>query len=307
MKRNLRTMALCLALLLWARGARGQNELIVSQYVHNYFAVNPSFAGSRGGLSLFAGARKQWAGITHSPTSLLLTAHTPMRHEKLTGGASVYHQQIGESANSGLMATVGYRTLVGRGVWLGLALQPGVALRSRDWSRVRTMEAQDEAFAERETGAAPLLGLGASLYGEKFFAGLSTTTLVVTDDFERRTTKFSPADATYVACGGYWLSLGGGDIALQPSAMADYSRATGAAVMGSISGVWRETAWLTAAYQTTRDLTLSAAYKPNSRLKVAYSYSMNLGPLSGYGSGSHELTLQYDLVWSVRVVGPRFY
>lgn len=306
MGNNVRALALCLVLLWWACDASGQNELIVSQYVHNYFAVNPSFAGSRGGLSLFAGARKQWAAIENSPTSLLLTAHTPMRHEKLTGGVSVYHQRIHESANSGLMATVGYRTLVGRATWLGLALQPGVALRSRDWTKVRTMEAHDEVFAERETGAAPLLGLGASLYGEKFFAGLSTTSLVVTDDFERRTTKFSPADATYVACGGYWIALGA-DMALQPSALADYSRATGAAVMASVSGVWRETAWLTAAYRTTRDLTLGAAYKPNSRLRVAYSYSMNLGPLSGQGSGSHELTLQYDLVWSVRVVGPRFY
>lgn len=306
MRKTLRAMALCAALLAPAGDLMGQNELIVSQYVHNYFAVNPSFAGSRGGLSLFAGARRQWAAIESSPTSLLLTAHTPMRHEKLTGGLSVYHQGIHESTNSGLMATVGYRTRVGRGAWLGLALQPGVALRSRDWASVRTMEAQDEVFAERETGAAPLLGLGVSLYGERFFAGLSTTSLVVTDDFERQTTKFSPSEATYVACGGYWLPLGP-DAALQPSALADWSRSAGAAVMGSVSGVWRQKAWLTAAYRTTRDMTIGAAYKPNERLKVAYSYTMNLGPLSGYGSGSHELTLQYDLVWSVRVVGPRFY
>ena len=49
------------------------------------------------------------------------------------------------------------------------------------------------------------------------------------------------------------------------------------------------------------------AYKPNTRFKAAYSYSMDLGPLKSYSGGSHELTLQYDFIYKVRAVGPRFY
>lgn len=306
MIKTLRALAATAALAAATVSAWGQNELIVSQYMHNYFAVNPAFAGSREGLSLFGGFRKQWASIESSPTSAILTANTPMRHEKLTGGLSIYHQAIHVSTNTGVMATVGYRTRVGRRATLGLALQPGVAIRSRNWEKVRTMDGQDDAFAEKETNAAPILGVGVSLYGDKFFAGISTTSLIVTDDFERKDTKFAPADATYVACGGYWFDLGA-DMALQPSVLADYSKKTDAAATLSVSAIWREKVWLTLAGRTTKDATIGAAYKPNPRLKVAYSYTMSLGPLNGYESGSHEITLQYDLVYKIKAVGPRFY
>ena len=270
MIKTLRALAATAALAAATVSAWGQNELIVSQYMHNYFAVNPAFAGSREGLSLFGGFRKQWASIESSPTSAILTANTPMRHEKLTGGLSIYHQAIHESTNTGVMATVGYRTRVWRRATLG------VAIRSRNWEKVRTMDGQDDAFAEKETNAAPLLGVGVSLYGDKFFAGISTTSLIVTDDFERKDTKFAPADATYMACGGYWFDLGA-DVALQPSVLADYCKKTDAAATLSVSAIWREKVWLTLAGRTTKDATIGAAYKPNPQLKVAYSYTMSLG------------------------------
>ncbi len=286
--------------------ANAQNELVVTQYMHNYFAVNPSFAGSREGLSLFGSFRKQWAGIESTPSSQLLTAHTPLRREKLTMGLSLYNQTIRESRNTGALLTVGYRTRVGKSLWLGLALQPGAAFRSADWTKMRTMQADDPVFAEKHTGMAPLLGLGVSVYGERFFAGVSTTSLLVTDDFDRVDTEFAPADATYVLCGGYWFNIGQ-SVAVQPSALVDYSKDTDAAANVSLSAIWRDLVWLTLAYRTNKDATVGLACQPNSRIKVAYSYSMSLGDIKSYNSGSHEVSLQYDFVYRVKTVSHRFF
>ena len=87
---------LALVVLAASTQALAQNELIVSQYIHNRFAVNPSFAGARGGLSVFGGFRKQWATIENTPRSILLTAHSPLKNEKLTLGLSLYNQKIHE-------------------------------------------------------------------------------------------------------------------------------------------------------------------------------------------------------------------
>lgn len=292
--------------LLASTAARAQNELVVSQYMHNYFAVNPSFAGSRGGLSVFGSFRKQWMGIESSPMSMLLTAHTPLRREKIAAGLSVYNQTIHESRNTGAMVSVGYRTRINRDVWLGFALQPGVAFRSADWTQMRTMDPDDEVFAEKHTGVAPLLGFGASVYGEKFFAGVSTTSFFVTDDFDNVDTNFSPSEATYILCGGYWFDLNN-SFALQPSLMADYSKKTDAAANITLSAIWRDMAWLSVAYRTNKDLTAGLAYKPNQRFKVAYSYTLSMGDVQSYNSGSHEISLQYDFVYKVKTISHRFF
>lgn len=292
--------------LLAGSAANAQNELLVAQYVHNYFAVNPAFAGSRDGLSVFGSFRKQWAGIESSPTSELLTAHTPMRREKLTAGLSVYNQTIHESRNTGAMISVGYRTEIAKGTWLGLALQPGAAFRSADWTQMRVMQDDDPIFAEKHTGVAPLLGFGISVYGERFFAGVSTTSLLVTDDFDNVNTSFSPADATYVLCGGYWFALGN-SFALQPSVLADYSKKTDAAANISLSAIWRDTFWLTVAYRTCDEATAGLAFKPNQRIKVAYSYTLSTGDIQSYNNGSHEISLQYDFVYRVKTISHRFF
>lgn len=67
-------------------------------------------------------------------------------------------------------------------------------------------------------------------------------------------------------------------MALQPSATVTYNKADDITAMGSLSGIWRETIWLTAAYRTTKELTIGAAFKPNTRWKIAYNYSMDMGP-----------------------------
>lgn len=287
--------------------AEAQNELTVSQYMHNYYAVNPSFAGSRECVSVAGSFRKQWATIESSPMSALVTAHTPMRRERITLGFNAYHQSIHQSTNSGMLFTVGYRAnVINRRTWLGLAIQPGLAFRSRNWQKVHTMQPDDDVFMEKETGMAPMLGLGASLYSDKFFVGLSSTTLLVTDDFENKDTRFAPQEATWIAMGGYWFQLDR-HFALQPSALVDFNKRDGVAADLSVSGIYDKKIWLSAAYRTTKDLTVGAAYKPNFRMKIAYNYSLGLGPVKSYSAGSHEISLQYDFVYRVRTVSHRFY
>lgn len=294
-------LTVCTTSAVWA-----QNDLIVSQYIHNRFAINPAFAGCREGLSLFGSFRKQWSGIKKSPMSELITAHMPLKRENIVLGLSLYNQNIHQSMNAGVLATIGYRARVGERTWLSFALQPGVSMCSTDWSKVLTIDEGDIVFEEKESSISPLLGFGVALYNKNLFAGLSVNSLMVSDDFEQRQGKFDPANSTYILTSGY-LFKAGDDFKFQPSAMLSYDKKNSVTADVTLTAIFNNLIWANIAYRTTDDAIAGVAVQALPQLKVAYSYDFNFGDLNGYNSGSHEISLQYDLVYKVKTVGPRFF
>lgn len=302
----IRKLIAALSLVACAAVAYGQNELLVGQYVHNRFAVNPSFAGSREGVTVFGSFRKQWAGIERTPQSILLSTHAPLKSNNLVVGLSLYNQMVHQSVNSGLQAAIGYRTRVTHDTWLSFALQPGVSLRSTDWTKVSTTAPGDLVFAERESSVSPLLGFGASWYGRDFFAGASVVSFFVANDFDQRDAKFAPDQATYIVTGGY-LFKAGSDFHLQPSVLASYNSEKSFVADVTVSAIYRNFAWLTAAYRTSSEAVIGAAAQITPQLRAAYNYEFTVGDLNGYNSGSHEISLQFDLVYKLKKIGPKFY
>lgn len=306
MKRT--TIALICLTLTASAGfeASAQNEMIASQFVHNQYAINPAFGGSREGLTVFGSFRRQWAGISGSPQSLLLTAHTPLKNQQLTTGLSVYRQSIHVSDNTGVQASVGYRFRIGSGTWMALALLPGVSIRSSNWTDTDLMEGDDPVFAENESNATPLAGFGISVYAADFFAGFSVPTLMVADDFGRRDAEFAPDQATYILTGGY-LWQADERVHLQPSVMARYDKRDDLVANVNLDVIYRRMFWLGASWQTTGDIIATVACQALPQLRVAYSYGYCAGDLKGFNSGTHEVSVQYDFVYPKRVQSPRFY
>lgn len=303
---NIRRLMCTLACVLSACASVWcQNDIIVSQYIHNQFAINPAFAGCREGITIFGSFRKQYAGIEETPQSLLLTSHTSLKRQQLTAGLSVWNQMIHQSTNTGITATVGYRFRVGRRSWVGLALQPGVALRSTDWRSIKTNEADDVVFMENTSATSPLLGFGATIYNHNMFAGFSVTSLFVSNDFEYSEAEFAPGDAQYVLTAGYLFQKDKWGV--QPSLLFSTSPDMGANVNPTISVIYNKFAWLDVAYSTRDEVNVGVAIQAIPQLRVAYNYGMTIGDLSGYNSGTHEISVQFDLVNRVKTVGPRFY
>lgn len=302
----MKKLAILAIFLLTIIQMQAQNDLIVSQYQHNRYAINPAFAGNREGLTAFGSFRKQWAGIKGSPQSMLFTAHTPLKNEKITVGLNIYSQSYNVSKNTGIQATVGYRTRVTSNTWLALALQPGVSLRSSDWKSLDLMDPDDDVFQEKESSASPLIGFGAAWYSKRHFVGFSTPTLIVSDDFEQRDAAFSADKATYILTGGYLFNINK-DFDIQPSIMASYNKQQDVIANVTASAIYKDLIWLCAAYQTNGEATITAAYQAMPQLRIAYSYGFTTGDLSGYNSGTHEISIQYDFVYRMKLLAPRFF
>ena len=293
--------------VLSSLAATAQNELIISQYIHNRYAVNPSFAGARNGLSVFGSYRKQWTGVENSPQSLLLTAHAPLKHENLVLGVEFYNQKIHQSSNSGIASAIGYRVSTGRHKWLSFALQPGLSFRKTDWSNVRLMdEKADEVFSENESSVAPTLGVGMSWYGLKHFLGVSVQSLFVSDDFDQRDAEFAPGDATYIGTAGVMFDFSD-KFSLQPSVLMRIKSGEDTHFDGTLSGIYNKFLWISLGYRTDGEMVAGAAAQIAKRFRVAYHYEFTTGDLNGYNNGSHEISLQYDFIYKVKVVGPKFF
>ena len=61
----------------------GQLAPVTNQYILNPLAINPAYAGNRGALNIATFFRKQWVGISGSPTTMTLSVDAPFLDNKL--------------------------------------------------------------------------------------------------------------------------------------------------------------------------------------------------------------------------------
>ena len=304
--RNTIKIFFTISFALFSFCAFAQNDLIQSQYIHNRFAVNPAFAGNREGVTIFGGFRKQWAGIEKTPTSMLLTTHAPLRHDNIVVGLTFYNQFIHETSNMGALATIGYRTRATEKTWLEFALQPGVAMHSYNWNKIKLMDADDKAFSKAESATTPLLGFGMSWYGRSHFVGVSTTSLLVSNDFYDHDSKFKPDSANYIFTGGYMFDITN-TFKLQPSTLVSFRKGNDTVIDGTLTAIYNDFIWVDAGYRTTDEITLGLAVQVKPQLRISYNYDMSIGDLNGQHYGSHEISIQYDFVYRVKTVSPKFF
>src|SRR6476620_7722859 len=69
--------------LLVSLNAKAQQQGQYSQYMMNYFLINPAVAGADEFLDARIGYRMQWTGIEGAPRNYYMTVHSPI--DKLHG------------------------------------------------------------------------------------------------------------------------------------------------------------------------------------------------------------------------------
>ena len=60
-----------------------------TQYMYNTISINPAYAGSRETISVVGLHRSQWVGFSGGPITQTLSAHAPLRNEKIGIGVSL--------------------------------------------------------------------------------------------------------------------------------------------------------------------------------------------------------------------------
>ena len=122
-----------------------------NQYMTEGLTINPAFAGSREVLSTAFFYKNNWVGFDGAPVYQTLSAHTPLKNNKIGLGVLLMHEQIGIDNNYSLYFNYAYRASLRVGK-LSFGLKGGIELTNLNYSDLRSSprSVQDPVFSTTE-------------------------------------------------------------------------------------------------------------------------------------------------------------
>ncbi len=284
----------------------GQLTPVTNHYVLNPLRINPSYAGSRGGLSVAAFYRQQWVGLNGAPRTMSLELDAPVLSDKLGLGLFVVNDKIGVTKQTEVMTSYAFRISVGSGT-LALGLGAGLVATNTAWSELIVLDPGDDYFLiDSKVFVVPDFSFGTYYSGKNYFLSFSIPRLLgYRFDFDKNkySLRVEPGNYNYVLNTGYMFPLGP-KARVMPSALVSYSPGDRLLYDGSLHFILYDRVWLGATYRSTGSVTALAQFAINNQLKMAYSYDFDFGKLGTYNNGSHEVMLRYEFRYKVDVINP---
>jgi len=307
MKRTANKLVIVLLLLVSVAPLFAQKDIIMSQYMHNRYALNTAFAGNRDVLSLYGGFRQKWAGMEGAPQSMLFSAHSPLKKENVALGFELFNQTYGVNKQTGFTLSYTYRLKMAQNKTLAFSLNGGGNFYSADWNKVNSLDATDPNFASSESNFSPTIGFGSAWYSKQFFVGFSVPNFFNYDPYtEGGTSSFALNKANYLVTGGYLFELAK-KWHLQPSFMIRYNPEFDTTFDINATVIYNNMLWLGTGFRSTKDIVAMVGYQITPQLRFSYSYDYVSGDINTYNSGSHEIAIQYDFGFKVKTPNPKFF
>ncbi len=286
-----------------------QHTPLTSQYLFNGLVINPAYAGSRDALTANITHRQQWVGFEGAPITQTASIHTPIGRTKMGLGMLLYNDRIGVSNETGLFGNYAYRMRLGKGK-LSLGLGAGFTVLRANWTDVALQQGNDQAFAANTQAAIrPNFSSGAYYYTKTWFAGISLPFLLVHRyDVSEKGFRFDQEklDAQPMLTGGYVLQLND-DLKLKPTTLLRYRIDSGVQADVSSNLIIRDKVWVGASYRTGDAIIGMLEVLPTPQWRLGYAYDMGLSAIRPYHNGSHELLVQYEFGYRIRVRDPRYF
>jgi len=282
---------------------------LTSQYLFNGLVINPAYAGSRDALAANLTYRQQWVGFDGAPVTQLISVHAPLARRKVGVGLLLYNDRIGVSNETGIFSTYAYRIRLPKGK-LSLGLGAGLTLLRANWSDVSLQDNNDQAF-NGTSNAAPRPNFSAGLfyYSKTLYIGASLP-FILTHRYQLTGEGYSfrqeQLDAEPMLTGGYVVKMTK-DLKLKPTALLRYRLDSG--VQGDISAnlIIKDKVWAGLSYRTGDAVIGMIEVLPTPQWRLGYSYDLGLSAIRRYHHGSHELMIQYEFGYRIRVRDPRYF
>ena len=295
-----------------------------SLYMLNKYQFNPAYAGMDGSLSINGFYRTQWVGVPGNPVQQNVNAHMPLYMLNGAAGISFDHEKIG--AEETIKGKISYNYVLETGVgFFSFGVAAGFHQKSLDGASLRAPDGDYEGSivihndanlpTTKVSGVSPELAFGVYYGGESFEAGIALTEMLIGKvQMPGASYKGSPAVNLF----GEYFVEGLGAIDLYPSFLVR-TDLTITQVEAGVRAVYDDFLMLGAGVRgysgTTLDaVTLLLGLKVSPNLTVAYGYDITVSELQQVSSGSHELSVNYNLN---RIIGaglpppviysPRFY
>jgi len=321
----------CISMSLYAQ-QQGQ----YSQYMMNYFLINPAAAGTEDYADVKAGYRDQWNGIAGAPKNYYFSAHLPVgkvhnnhlnqRKNKRTDaypvfGAMFTGQHLAQISHNAAYLSYAYH----------LPLTAKWILSAGAIGGINQTTLGDLNFANNEpdpaagkTKVKPDLGLGLWLYSRQMFIGLSSMQVIQGKvDFSSYTQGYGVLNRHFYLTGGYNIRVND-LIQIVPSALLKYT-STAFQVDINTKVRYKNICWAGMSYRKNDAVVgllgvnipltqsrkgsghMGSGHGNDTQLQIGYSYDFGISKLRTYGSGSHEIVMGLTLPTGGHVRSPSDY
>ncbi|ALI98383.1 PorP/SprF family type IX secretion system membrane protein [Rufibacter tibetensis] len=305
--------------LLGTTAAVAQQKVLSSQYMTNYYLLNPAVAGFEKDLNFKAGFRNQWVGFEGAPTTFYVSGETALFKDKRRRGRRgrtqgfhgvggyAYSDRTGPTSQTAALASYAYHVPLTRELYFSSGVFAGFQQFKFDPNKVQLADNSNHIDPVTRSGAInafmPDMTLGTYLHSEDFFVGVSLFQVFGNKFFEAENSDDASRLARHLfVSGGYNFDVKR-NLTLSPSLLLKYVTAAPIQADINVKGIYHFTrrkrtiyddqVWAGLSFRTQDALIGLVGAQFQQRYQVSYSYDITVSPLRHQSSGSHELMVGF--------------
>ncbi|WP_316805272.1 type IX secretion system membrane protein PorP/SprF [Pedobacter nototheniae] len=311
--------------LLFVIPGFGQQDAQFSQYMFNGIYINPAYAGYREQLNVHAFYRNQWTGIEGSPKTVSVAIDAIANDGNVGLALQLSSDKLGAQRNLAGYANYAYRIRLNAdgSSRLAFGIGAGAVQLGIDGSLLDPNHPEMDQPLGVQSTIVPDARAGVFYSNNRFYAGFSVDNLVSQYiDIDRYAFIPQPKPHYYLTAG--MLVPINEDVQVKPSFLLKDDRGGPTSLDVNAFFIIADKLWLGGSYRTgvklydksylQKDLTNlnsvvgAVQVFPNQNLRIGYAYDFSIGPLQGYSSGTHEISVGYFFNRkNVRMLTPRYF
>jgi type IX secretion system PorP/SprF family membrane protein len=283
-----------------------QQDPQFTHYMYNTLSVNPAYAGQRETLSVVGLHRSQWVGVDGAPQTQTFSIHSPLRNERVGLGLNIVSDALGPARETFVDANFSYTIPLNENdLKLSFGVKGGLHMLDTDWSK-GIFRDPDVAFNENLNLISPMVGAGLYMHTRKWYLGVAVPNFLETDHYDDFQESVATERMHFYAIGGYVFNLSE-TTEFKPAFLVKAT--AGAPIIADFSANFWFQKKLTAGLAWRWDDSVSAlvGFQVTPGMFIGYGYDLTTTGLNNYNSGSHEITLRFEVKKIGRILSPRFF
>lgn len=275
---------------------QAQQEPTYTQYMFNTQTINPAYAGTWEGLGFMVLAREQWVGIDNAPSTQTFSFQNLHKNEKTGYGLNIINDKFGKEKRLSVFGDYSHLVQVNNTLKLRLGLKVGFTSYSNNLGNYSVIHQDDPFFqGEIDYKFMPNFGIGAFLFQDNFYAGISLPK-IVKNEFKNNYNNYSTQAEMrhFYFMGGYVFHLSD-KLIFKPTMLGKIVPGAPAQLDFTGNFLISDKVWLGAMFRTGDAFGFLAQWVINNKLRLGYSVDFSTSKLHNYQSGTHEVMISYEI------------
>ena len=292
-------------LFLFPNRTHAQQDALISQYMFNQLAFNPSYAGINDITNFSLNSRFQWSSFEGAPTSYFFSGSTSIIDGKVGLGASLIYDVLGSNINTQAQLSYAYKIQQADKTF-SFGLQTGIVNVKVDDTSLN-LKVNDDPFFQGNIESATKVnfGAGVSLMSDSYYIGLSVPRMI-NSKFESGDVNLTYQRHIYLL--GAYIWQVSPNVKLKPMALLKAVNGAPLSVDLNMSALLLNKFWVGAFTRNLNTWGGMVQFEFMQAYKIGYSYEILGKSLTGNGLPTSEIMLSADLaLFSHQSVFQRFF